>query len=325
MVAPLRALAAVAALGTLPVSVHVQQQQTRIFRSGVDVVPVSVAVTLEGRPVLDLDSDDFEILDNGSPIDVAVFSRESPAIAIKVLIDHSERMESHTERLKPAAVALFNALGPDDRAGVATLRYPGSPFTSDRNVLIAALDRLLAEPRVRNLTDKRAWMVGMKGSVTQFDDTTTTVYAQWRIPPGAKTGSSVPRTVRALVVLSSGLDYRAPGVPDIRPDLTGKEETSARIIRGGYSVFAVGFGGPGVDKSLKALAEQSGGWFLAPKRNTDVAKEVGGIIGDLRERYVLGFVPPVADGKDHRLEVRVKRPGVLVRAPSMYRAPAAVK
>ena len=316
----IRAIAVAAAVGAISIPTRVHEQ-TRVFRSGVEVVPLHAAVTRDGRPVLDLQPADIEILDNGQPVDIALFSQESPAIAIKVLIDHSNRMEPHTERARAATVALFDALGPDDRAGVATLRFPGSPFTGDRNALVAALDRLLAQPRLRNLNDKRAWMAGMRGAITQFDDPKMTVFSLWRIPPEAATGSSVPRTVRALVVLSSGMDYRAPGVPDIRPDLTGKEETTARLVREGYSVFGVGFGGERVDKSLKSLAERSGGWFLHPKRDTDVAEEVAAIIADLRQRYILGFVPPVADGKDHRIEVRVNRPGVLVRTRTLYRAP----
>ena len=296
------------------------QEQPRVFRSGVDVVPLYVSVTENGRPVRDLPVEAFEILDEGRKVERALLARDSPSIAVKVLIDHSKRMERHTVRARNATLALLAVLGPEDRAGVGTFMRPGSPFTRDTDILAKALAALLASPRQGNSTDFIPWAVGMSGATTQFDNPRGRVSSLWRIPPGTASDSSAPRTVRAIVVLSSGMEYLYPGFPG-HSTLTGKEEISKDILRGGYSVFGVGFNGAGDDKALKALAEQSGGWFLQPKRDTDVSGALAGVIDDLRHRYVLGFVPAIADGKDHEIQVRVKVPKVQVRTRSLYRAP----
>ena len=296
------------------------QEQPRVFRSGVDVVPLYVSVTQNGRPLRDLPVEAFEVRENGRLVELALFARDSPSIAVKVLIDHSKRMERHSERARAAATSLFARLRPEDRAGVGSFSHPGSPFTSDANILNNALATVLAQPRRGNYDDFFPWAVGMSGATTQFDNQDATVRSLWRIPLNAPRRPSVPRTVRAIVVLSSGMEYLAPGWPE-HPWLTDKEGIARNILRLGYSVFGVGFNGAGDDKALKALAEQSGGWFLHPKRDTDVPGAVSAVIDDLRHRYVLGFVPTIPDGKDHRIEVRVKVPQALVRTRSLYRAP----
>ena len=43
---------------------------------------------------------------------------------------------------------------------------------------------------------------------------------------------------------------------------------------------------------------------------------------ELRSQYLVAFAPEALDGKPHRLDVRVKRPGVTVRARKSYLAAA---
>jgi hypothetical protein len=42
----------------------------------------------------------------------------------------------------------------------------------------------------------------------------------------------------------------------------------------------------------------------------------------LHDGYFLSFVPSVRDGKMHRLEIRVKRPGLVVLARKAFVAPS---
>jgi len=43
---------------------------------------------------------------------------------------------------------------------------------------------------------------------------------------------------------------------------------------------------------------------------------------ELHSQYVLGFTPQLLDGKIHKLEVRLKKPGMLARARKSYVATA---
>jgi hypothetical protein len=46
------------------------------------------------------------------------------------------------------------------------------------------------------------------------------------------------------------------------------------------------------------------------------------VASDLHQQYVIGFTPQKADGKVHRVEVRVKDSSLEVRARRFYQAPA---
>jgi hypothetical protein len=70
---------------------------------------------------------------------------------------------------------------------------------------------------------------------------------------------------------------------------------------------------------LVTLAARSGGWFASIDKGVDVRKEAVRILDDLHHRYVIGFVPATVAGLNHRLEVRVNRPGARVRVRDSYR------
>ena len=73
--------------------------------------------------------------------------------------------------------------------------------------------------------------------------------------------------------------------------------------------------------SLKVLAEQTGG-FAAVERN-DYGDAFDRIVRENSSYYVLGYYPPSnkRDGKFHKIEVKLKRPGLRVTARKGYAAP----
>ena len=75
--------------------------------------------------------------------------------------------------------------------------------------------------------------------------------------------------------------------------------------------------------SLRALAEETGG-FAAVNTN-QFATAFDRIVSDNSSYYVLAYYPPTdkKDGKFHRIEVKVTRPGLTVRARRGYMAPKA--
>ncbi|HUR33496.1 MAG TPA: VWA domain-containing protein [Vicinamibacterales bacterium] len=75
--------------------------------------------------------------------------------------------------------------------------------------------------------------------------------------------------------------------------------------------------------SLRTLSDESGG-FAAVNRN-DTTAVFDRIVRDNSSYYVLAYYPPTnkADGKFHRIEVKVNRPGLSVRARRGYALPKA--
>lgn len=121
----------------------------------VEVVNVDVVVSTEdGSPVPDLVAEDFEVLDDGQPVRITHFSKGDAGSAdplhLVLLFNDAEIPPSD----RPAAYAgvrqqLDRFLGAADRVLVARqgsgIRIE-QPFTSDRALVEAALDRLQAEP-----------------------------------------------------------------------------------------------------------------------------------------------------------------------------------
>src|SRR5712692_6301107 len=74
--------------------------------------------------------------------------------------------------------------------------------------------------------------------------------------------------------------------------------------------------------SLRVLADETGG-FAAVNRN-DFSTAFERIVVDNSSYYVLAYYPPTTDkraGRFHKIEVRVSRPGLIVRSRKGYAAP----
>ncbi len=70
---------------------------------------------------------------------------------------------------------------------------------------------------------------------------------------------------------------------------------------------------------MKKLALESGGGFVdLEKEQRDIEGVFARIADELHAQYALGFAPARLDGKEHRLQVRVKRTGTEVRARRSY-------
>jgi hypothetical protein len=74
------------------------------------------------------------------------------------------------------------------------------------------------------------------------------------------------------------------------------------------------------DRRLKGVVEETGGGYFELTRADDLGPTFTRVAQELHSQYVLGFSPDVLDGKVHKLDVRVKRPGMTVRGRRSYLA-----
>jgi Ca-activated chloride channel homolog len=72
------------------------------------------------------------------------------------------------------------------------------------------------------------------------------------------------------------------------------------------------------DRGLKRLAEETGGGYFELKKTDDLAPTFTRVAQELHSQYTLGFTPTVLDGREHKLVVRIKTPGMTVRARRTY-------
>ena len=74
------------------------------------------------------------------------------------------------------------------------------------------------------------------------------------------------------------------------------------------------------DRGLRRLSDETGGGFfmLSFKQKDDLGATFTRVAQELHSQYVMGFTPETLDGKVHKLEVRVKQPGMTARARKSY-------
>jgi Ca-activated chloride channel homolog len=288
---------AVALLGVVTFAAPHQDQPT--FRSSVRTVPVYATVLdSSGRLVPDLVQEDFSISDNGKPAEIALFSSEPQPFTAVVMMDTSASMTANLKLLNRAAEQFLLRLLPVDRAQVGAfndkIQLSGT-FTNDRDELIAALDDLYF------------------GNPTRLND-------------------AIAASLDAL----QGIDGRRVVLV-----FTDGEDTSSRTRFGTVldrardeevMVYSIGleseyFNGMRVVRSkpsrdLRKISEETGGGYFELQKTIDLSPTFSRVAQELRSQYLIGFAPATLDGKVHKLDVRVNRPGMTVRARKSYLAAA---
>ena len=301
-----RALTLVASLVIAPALVLVAQQPAR-FRSSTDTVEVHVTVrSADGALVRDLTSDDFEVDDNGRRRDIVVFSGDVQPLTVGVVVDRSGSVDEKSAEVTAVAEAFVGALRREDRASMSTLSWDCEP-----------------------LTDDKARLAAMLRTPTQADIGSPV----W--PAVDRTLTALEREAgrRAVLLLSDGENYSRPLRPAIAERFPGPcryagsstnttlDEVVDRAAGGGVMVYVVTVDIAGVetrDAELRRLARESGGERYRLSREADLPAVFRRIADELHHQYLLGFVPDAFDVKRHDLAVRVKRPGVTVRARRSY-------
>ena len=265
-------------------------------------VPVYVTVMdADKRLVPDLVLDDFEVLDNGKPQTVNVFENKPVPITTVVMLDTSGSMTVALDFVKEGAEQFLLRLLPEDRAQVGEFNdkirfHPGS-FIDDRDRLVYLL---------KNELDF--------GYPTRLYDAVDESLARLETADGRK----------VVLVFTDGDDNSSK---------IGVGKVMDRAREKDVMIYAVGLvneylsGDRKVrsqpDRGLKKLAEDTGGGYFELKRTADLNATFTQVAQELHSQYVLGFSPETMDGKVHKLEVRVKRAGMIARARKTYVAPSA--
>jgi Ca-activated chloride channel homolog len=292
-----RMSASVVAIALLTGSLVTARQDQPIFKSNVRTVPIyATVIDASGRLVPDLEQSDFAILDNGKPADVSLFSNESQPFSAVVMLDTSASMTANLKLLNRAAEQFLLRLLPVDRAQVGAfndkIQLSGT-FTNDRDELIGALNDLYF------------------GNPTRLND-------------GIAAGLDALQGIegrRVVLVFTDGEDTSSR---------LGFKTVLERARDEEVMVYSIGleseyFNGMRVVKSrpsrdLRKISDETGGGYFELLKTADLAPTFTRVAQELRSQYLIGFAPAALDGKVHKLEVKVTRPGMTVRARRSYLA-----
>lgn len=305
---------AAAALG---VSAVVLAAQTPIqFRSSSDTVEVHATVKLKnGTIARDLEKGDFELLEDGKARDISVFSKSIQPLSVALVLDHSGSTAPQFDDVMAASQEFIGHLLRGDRASISSLVWDCHPFSEDMRSLMtilkmqlpadfgspiwAATDRAmssLAEEHGRHVI-----LLLSDGLDNQGQAQAMGIPAPVMAPPLELTRMSPCQFVGQM-------EYRTAG------DVIKRAERDAVMV---YTV-SVGEGAG----ELNTMAKQTGASYQRLADYDDLKGAFRSIADELHLQYLLGFTPSFTDGKMHKIEVKVKRPGVTIQARKGYVATA---
>jgi Ca-activated chloride channel family protein len=299
------------------------QAQEPVFRTGTRTVPVYVTVTdAEGRLVPDLGRDDFEIYDNGRLQTVSIFANDIQPIMVVMMLDRSGSMVDNFRRVQEAAEQFVTRLLPADKARIGSFSYrvqvDPRTFTNDRDELLRILYKELQEPGPTPLWN--AVSVGMTGLLRQEGRRVVLVFTDGADRPGNDRATNI--SLGDLMKRAREEDVMVYGV-----GLAGRMPMGGMGRRGGYGGGRYppppgGWSSAGrtqkPDEGLSKLAAESGGGYFELESTDDLGATFARVADELHRQYAMGFSPEKLDGKTHKLEVRVKKPGMTARARKSY-------
>ena len=293
----MRTFTTLALLAAATLTLGAQQEQT--FKATTQIVSVpSTVLDSQGRLVPNLEQDQFTILDNGKPQEITFFQNETQPFTVVVMLDYSASMTSSLDLLRAAAEQFLLRMLPQDKGQVGAfsdkIEFSGT-FTNDRDDLISALRDL----QYGNPT--RLW-----DAVDSSIDMLKTVDSR-----------------KVVLVFTDGDDtYSKAGFGTVLDHAKQNE----------VMVYAIGlqsqyFNGQRVvrsqpDRSLRKIADETGGGYFELKKTDELAPTFTRVAQELHSLYTLGFSPATLDGKEHKLEVRMKQAGMNARARKTYIASA---
>ncbi len=289
-------------------------------RLDADVVVVPVSVRGAGGALVDkLTEADFVVSDDRATPEVAFFQRDVAPVDVALLVDTSASTGSTLDVLERAAVDFARHLRRDDAYTLLTFAEKPNvivPWTSDTKSLKNSLTRTVpAGNTLLNMSAYIALKVMFESRpadrrralviFTDGIDTGSGFYDAKRVLDTALAQDVTVYVVSANRLADEAIDRMIADrlVPD---SMVGQYRDLQEELRT-------------VETALAATTDSTGGRVLFPTRTVDLSVSFEQVAEELRSRYVLGFYVPedTAPGY-HPITVKVKRPGVTVRARAGY-------
>jgi Ca-activated chloride channel homolog len=247
-----------------------------------------------------LDKEDFQIFDNGVEQETAIFERSTTQpLSVAVLLDISasvaKDLKYETEAALRFARSLFKEGNPDDTLALLTFNYAVD--------IIAGFTRRMQrlENAVRDIKT---------GAGTSLYDALFLASEELEGRDGRK----------VIICVSDGGDTASI------KKFNGANMAIQRAQASVYPILVTPITNDpgrnvGGENALQLIAERSGGRVLLPATYDKLGQSFDEILRDLRTQYLLAFYPKNLEpskNKFHKLEVKLRRPGLRVSARTGY-------
>lgn len=264
-----------------------------------------VTVTLGKQRMLDLEQEDFEVIDDNVRQEIVTFGKGEVPLAASVLIDSSVSMSG--ERLRSAlrgAETFLRAMRPTDQTSVVLFSdrwLQATPFSGDAESLISSLRGVKA------------------AGGTALNDTLYLALKKLEAEQGR----------RVIILLSDGIDSHSA----LRmPEVTWLAQRSRALIYwirtdprpDGDLTLSSAWKDPETyraeRKELTAAVLESGGRVVELANIKNAESAFTEILSELREQYAFGYYPSKNKGDNswHKIQVKVRRSELVVRTKNGY-------
>ncbi|MDP8979424.1 MAG: VWA domain-containing protein, partial [Acidobacteriota bacterium] len=251
-----------------------------VFRASGRLVEVYATITdSRGRYADDLPRDQFTLLDQGAPRQIAAFESRSSTVSCALLLDTTGSMQAALPSLKNAALKLIGELGPGDSVAVYGFNDSVSellPFTTDKNAA------------------KRAVLRTQASGNTALYDALTRVNRDL----SARSGKKV------IIVFTDGDDNSSTVTTDT---------AIQRAKAAGVPVYTIAQGSavkhPVFLKQLAGISKATGGASFVISDPKEIRGVFERVSEDLAHGYLIEFQPPPSnDHAWHNIQLVVAGP-----------------
>lgn len=268
------------------------QDPSAVIKVQVRLVEVYASVhDQKGHFVDGLSRENFQVLEDGKPQQIATFDSTSQSLSCAILLDTTGSMGEALPRVKNSIVKLIDELAPEDSVAIYTFDerlVVRQDFTTDKSAAKRAALRTRAE-----------------GSTALFD-----ALSEASQELSQRSGKKV------LILFTDG---------DDNSSALNANAAVARAKKAGVPLYTIAEGEATHSKNLRKLlddlSERTGGAAFEVKKPGEIEQVFHEISQDLRHLYMISYKPPTGanDGKWRKIDLLVKGPkDCRVRAKEGY-------
>jgi Ca-activated chloride channel family protein len=269
---------------------------------------IDVAVSDEtSQSVPGLTAAEFDVLVDGRPTPIESFTPPPVPLTLLLLLDVSESMAVYTDS-DPIVTAFAENLMSGDRAlvgGVANRLQLAASMSGTKRDVISGARTALNFKKEETYGPSPIW--DALDGASAFLEKQTGRRGIIFVTDGRGTGNRTSAVAAVERAFFAGITVQV--LTEARTDVIRQDQNTAVRVRSGLM--------------LQELARLTGGLSLPEyKPNLELPKPgpvIGQLVKDLRDMYTLAVSPEGASGSFHKIEVKVKRPNVSVRARTGYR------
>ncbi|HEV8147371.1 MAG TPA: VWA domain-containing protein [Bryobacteraceae bacterium] len=263
---------------------QVIQDDTAVFKADANLIPLNATVVdKNGKVLTNIPRAAFHVFENNVEQTIKDFKREDVPVSLGIIIDNSGSMRDKRTRVAAASLALVKASNPLDEVFIVNFNddaFLDLPFTNDIKKMEETLEK-----------------IDTKGGTAMRDAISMSIdYAK----------SDGKRDKKVLLVITDGNDNFSS---------VGIEQLVRKAQQSGVVIYAIGIlseedprDARKAKRALKALTEASGGLDYYPRDLQEVEKITPQIAHEIRNQYVITYVPTnlTLDGTFRQIKVTVK-------------------